>query len=50
MLVFSLGSVTIYGAVAFGWVTWKVGTTFLVVPAASWLLIAVPVALAVKRR
>ena len=38
MLAFSLGSVVIYGAVAFGWLTWKVGTTFLLVPAASWRL------------
>jgi hypothetical protein len=45
MLVFAIGSLAIYGAVAFGHVNVKVGTAFLVVPFASWLLMgSVPLA------
>jgi hypothetical protein len=46
MLVLTLGSLTIYGGVAFEYITAKAGFAFLVVPLASWLLIAlvVPVA------
>ncbi len=45
MLVSTLGSLAIYGAVALGYVAMKVGFVFLVVPLASWLLIAIAVAL-----
>jgi hypothetical protein len=45
MLVFTLGSLAVYGAVAFGQLNAKVGFIFLVVPFASWLLIGtVPLA------
>jgi dienelactone hydrolase len=40
MLVITLGSLAIYGALAFGPLRAKVGFVFLVAPAASWLLIA----------
>ena len=46
MLVLTLGSLAIYGEVAFGYATAKVGFVFLVVPLASWLLIAIVVAIA----
>jgi hypothetical protein len=50
-LVFTLGSVPIYGLVAFGRTAMKVGFVFLVVPLVSWLLlIAAPVFLAVNSR
>ena len=38
MLVFTISSLAIYGAVAFGYLNVKVGTVFLVVPLTSWLL------------
>jgi len=44
MLVLALASLAIYGVVAFGYATAKVGFVFLVVPLASWLLIAFVVA------
>jgi hypothetical protein len=52
MLVLTLGSLTIYGAVAFGYTTAKVGLVLLAVPLASWLLIAivVPVAALISSR
>jgi hypothetical protein len=43
MLVLTLASLAIYSAVAFGYVTAKVGFVFLMVPLASWLLIAIVV-------
>jgi hypothetical protein len=43
MLVLTLASLAIYSAVAFGYVTAKVGLVFLMVPLASWLLIAIGV-------
>lgn len=46
MLVLTLGSLAIYGDVAFGHPRVKTGFVFLVVPFASWLLIAVIVAMA----
>ena len=46
MLVITLGSLAIYGDVAFGHPRVKTGFIFLVVPFASWLLLAVAVALA----
>ena len=46
MLVLALGSLAIYGDVAFGYSRAKTGFVFLVVPFASWLLIAVVSALA----
>ena len=46
MLVLTLGSLAIYGAVAFGYATAKVGFVFLVVPLSSWLLIAIGVSIA----
>jgi hypothetical protein len=46
MLVIALGSLAIYGDVAFGHTKAKVGTVFLIVPLLSWLLIAVVVATA----
>jgi hypothetical protein len=46
MLVVTLGSLAIYGDVAFGNPGLKVGFVFLVVPLASWLLMAVVVAIA----
>ena len=46
MLVLTLASLAIYSAVAFGYATTKVGFVFLVVPLASWLLIAIVVPIA----
>jgi len=46
MLVITLGSLAIYGALAFGPLSAKAGFVFLVVPAASWLLIAPVVSIA----
>jgi hypothetical protein len=46
IVVLTLGSLAIYGDVAFGYTKAKVGFIFLVVPLASWLLIAVAVATA----
>jgi len=46
MLVITFGSLGIYGALAFGPLRAKTGFVFLVVPAASWLLIAIVVAIA----
>lgn len=46
MLVITLGSLAIYGALAFGPLRAKTGFVFLVVPAASWLLIAVVIPMA----
>jgi hypothetical protein len=46
MLVITFGSLAIYGALAFGPLRAKTGFVFLVVPAASWLLIAIVVAIA----
>jgi hypothetical protein len=46
MLVLTLGSLAIYGDVAFGYATAKVGFVFLVVPLASWMLIAIVVPMA----
>jgi len=40
MLVLTVGSLAIYGAVAFGYSTAKVGFVFLIAPLTSWLLIA----------
>jgi hypothetical protein len=45
MLVISLGSLGIYGALVFGPLRAKNGFVFLVVPAASWLFIAIAVAI-----
>jgi hypothetical protein len=45
-LVLALGSVAIYGAVSFGLLKAKIGTIFLLVPVASWLLMAILVPLA----
>jgi hypothetical protein len=45
MLVIALGSLAIYGALVFGTLRAKTGFVFLVVPAASWLLIAIVVAI-----
>jgi hypothetical protein len=41
MLVLTLSSLLIYGAVAFGYLRAKIGFIFLVVPFASWLLITI---------
>ena len=49
-LAFSVGSLTMYGTVAFGRSTMKVGFIFLIVPLASWLLLAAAIALAVYSR
>lgn len=46
MLVLTLGSLAIYGYVAFGHPRVKTGFVFLVVPFASWLLTTVVVAMA----
>jgi hypothetical protein len=46
MLVITLGSLVIYGDVAFGLAMAKVGFIFLVVPLTSWLLIALVVPIA----
>jgi ABC-type transport system involved in multi-copper enzyme maturation permease subunit len=43
MLVITFSSLAIYGALAFGPLRAKTGFVFLVVPAASWLLIAIVV-------
>jgi hypothetical protein len=45
-LVLTLGSWAIYGALVFGLLRAKIGFVFLVVPAASWLLIAVVIPMA----
>jgi hypothetical protein len=52
MLVVTLASLPIYGGVAFGNLRAKVGFVFLVVPVASWLVIAIAVSIAmvVSRR
>jgi hypothetical protein len=52
MLVVTLGSLAIYGDVAFGHTKAKIGSVFLIVPLLSWLLIAVavPIAALVARR
>ena len=52
MLVVTLASLPIYGGVAFGRLRAKVGFVFLVVPLASWLVIAIAVSIAtvVSRR
>jgi hypothetical protein len=50
ILVVILGSLAIYGAQAFGHIAAKTGFVFLAVPAASWLLIAVVVAMATMTR
>ena len=44
ILVFTLSSLAIYGAVAFGYLRAKAGFIFLVVPFASWLLITIVLA------
>jgi hypothetical protein len=41
MLAFTLSSLAIYGAVAFGYLRAKIGFIFLVVPLVSWVLITV---------
>jgi hypothetical protein len=46
MLVLTLGSLAIYGDVAFGHPRAKIGFVFLMVPLASWLLLALVVAMA----
>ena len=46
MVVLALGSLGIYGAIAFEYVKAKAGFVFLVVPFSSWLLIAAVVATA----
>lgn len=46
MIAVTLGSLAIYGGVAFEYVKAKAGFVFLVVPFGSWLLIAVAVATA----
>src|SRR5437763_1081861 len=46
MLVLTLGSLAIYGGVAFGYAKMKVGFVFLIVPLASWLVIAIVVLIA----
>jgi hypothetical protein len=48
MLVLTLGSLAVYGEVAFGYATAKVGFVFLVVPLSSWLLIAIVVTVSVR--
>lgn len=45
-LVLTLGALAIYGAVSFGHLKAKIGFIFLVVPLASWLLMAIVVPLA----
>ena len=47
MLVVTLASLPIYGGVAFGHLRAKVGFVFLVVPLASWLVIAIAVSIAI---
>jgi hypothetical protein len=46
MLVLTVGSLAIYGEVAFGRPRAKIGFVFLVVPLASWLLMALVVSIA----
>jgi|ERR1022692_88712 hypothetical protein len=46
MLVVTVASLAIYGAVAFGYTTLKVGFVFLVVPLASLVIIAIVVTVA----
>jgi ABC-type transport system involved in multi-copper enzyme maturation permease subunit len=46
MLVITLGVLAIYSAFALGYIRAKTGFVFLVVPAASWLLIAIVVPIA----
>jgi hypothetical protein len=46
MLVITFGSLAIYGALAFGPLRAKTGFVYLVVPAASWLLITIVVTIA----
>jgi hypothetical protein len=46
MLVLTLGSLILYGEVAFGNLKVKIGFVFLVVPMASWLLAAIVVPIA----
>jgi len=46
MMVLTFGSLAIYGALVFGPLRAKTGFIFLVVPAASWVLIAIVVAIA----
>jgi hypothetical protein len=46
IVVLTLGSLAIYGDVAYGYTKAKVGFIFLVVPLASWLITAVAVATA----
>jgi hypothetical protein len=46
MLVITFGSLAIYCALAFAPLRAKTGFVFLVVPAASWLLIAIVVTIA----
>ena len=46
MLALTLGSLAIYGGVAFGYVKAKIGFVFLVVPLASWLLLGLALAMA----
>ena len=46
IVVLSVSSLAIYGSVAFGYSKAKAGFIFLVVPLASWLLIAAGVAMA----
>src|SRR5215471_4331816 len=52
MLVVTLASLPIYGGVAFGHLRARVGFVFLVVPLASWFVIAIAVSMAavVSRR
>jgi hypothetical protein len=52
MLLVTLASLPIYGAAAFGILSAKVGFLFLIVPLASWLVIAIAVSMAavVSRR
>ena len=52
MLVVTLGGLAIYSAFTFGYLRAKTGFIFLVVPAASWLLIAIvgPIAAIISGR
>jgi hypothetical protein len=47
MLVLTVGCLALYASVAFGYLRAKVGFIFLVVPLASWLVVAIAVSLAV---
>ena len=47
IVVITLASLAIYGLVAIGHTAMKVGFVFLVVPLASWLLIAIAVSIAI---